>query len=136
MGRLMSIDYGEKRIGIALSDALKMFANPFTTLNNVSLNDVFKELQQIVDEQKVEKIIVGLPLNLSSEDTKKTQEVRLFFFELSQKISLPMVLFDERYSTTDANEILKQKGYDWKKSRDQIDQVAAAVILQTFIDTN
>jgi putative Holliday junction resolvase len=133
--RLLGIDYGEKRIGIALSDPLKMFVKPFCTLSNTGENDLINEINKIIKSQVVERIILGLPLNLQGEDTIKTKEIRVFYDFLVQNISIPVELWDERYSTADANEYLKQKGYNWKESRKVVDQVAAAVILRSYIDS-
>ena len=134
MGRWLGIDYGEKRVGVALTDPLRMFVNPFITIENKSDEYVIGELVRIFTEQGVERIIVGLPLNKEGEDTPKTLEVRAFFAKLESKTDLPLFMYNELYSTCDANEFLKQKGLGWKESRKIVDQVAAAVILKSYLE--
>ena len=136
MSRWLALDYGEKRIGVAITDPLKMFVTPFATIENKSDEYVFEELLKLFKSQKAERIIVGLPLNIEGKDTIKTGEVRIFYKKLSEKTELPLLWCDERYSTCEANDFLKQKGLDWKKSRDKVDEIAAAVILKTYLDTN
>ena len=134
LSRLMSIDYGEKRIGIAMTDPLKLFANPYITIKNIGLKHILSEINDIICENSIEKVIVGLPLNLEGSDSQKTLEVRKFFSELSKFILVPSVLFDERYSTIEANDYLKEKGFTVKESREIIDQIAAAVILRSYLE--
>ena len=135
MSRWLGIDYGEKRIGVAITDPLKMFVNPFSTIENRSDEYVIGELKRIFLEQDVERVVVGLPLNKEGEDTQKTLEVRAFFAKLESMTELPLFLYNELYSTCDANEFLKQKGLGWKESRKIVDQVAAAVILKSYLDS-
>jgi len=134
MTRWLGIDYGEKRIGIAITDPLRMFVNPFVTIENRSDVYVIGELKRIFTEQGVERVIVGLPLNKEGEDTIKTGEVRAFFAKLESEINLPLFLYNELYSTCDANDFLKQKGLNWKESRKIVDQIAAAVILKSYLE--
>ena len=133
LSRWMSIDYGEKRIGVAITDPLRMFASPFATIKHKGDAYIFSELEKLVIQNRIEKIIVGLPMNLKSEDTKKTVEVRLFYEKLTKEINVPAELYDERYSTSDASDLLKEKGLSIKDSRNVIDQVAAAVILRNYL---
>ena len=131
--RLMCIDYGEVRVGIALSDPLQIISNPFTVIPN-NKDTLFQELKSIINAEKVGKIILGLPLNLDGEDTDKTRQVRKFAEELQKAITLPFEFWDERYSTVEANQALKKMGYDSKKSRTVVDKVAAAIILKDYLD--
>ena len=134
--RYLAIDYGDKRVGIAVTDPLKMFTIPFATIENKSDKYVFTELLNLLKSQKVERIIVGLPLNVEGGDSIKTKEVREFYQKLTQQTDLPLYWWDERYSTCEANDFLKQKGISWKDSKDKVDQIAAAVILKSYLDSN
>ena len=134
MGRWLSIDYGEKNIGLAITDHLKIIVSPLTTIKNQSDESVFSRLLEIFSQQEVEKIIVGLPLGLEGNDTKKTYEVRIFFNKLSKKTDIPIEWWDERFSTLEANDFLKKKGLNWRESKKIIDQVAAAVILTNYLE--
>jgi putative Holliday junction resolvase len=136
MSRWLSIDYGEKRIGVAVTDPLKIIISPLTTIENKSDDYVFDELINIFDTQKIERIILGLPISIDGEDTAKTKEVREFYGKLSKKTDLPIFLWDERFSTYEANIFLKQKGLSWKESRNYVDKIAAAVILKNYLENN
>jgi len=136
MYRILAIDYGEKNIGLALSDPMRMFAKPFITLQNKGFESICHELKLIIREQNVEKIILGLPLSVAGLDTNKTKEVRQFFQNLSESIDKPIILWDERYTTCDAKEILINKGLSIKESKKVIDQTAAALLLKNYLEVN
>ena len=130
--RLMGIDYGEVRIGLALSDPLQIISQPFKVIRNNE--DTFSEINKIVKSEEVGKIILGLPQNLSGEDTKKTIEVRDFAEILKSKVDVPVIFWDERYTSVEANEELKQMGYTIAESRKVIDKVAASIILKSYME--
>lgn len=128
----MGIDFGEVRIGIALSDPLQIISQPFRVIPN---NDnTISEIQNIIKTEEVEKIILGLPLNLDGEDTKKTLEVREFSEILISNIEIPVIFWDERYTSVEANEKLKEMGYGIAESRKVIDKVAASIILKSYME--
>ena len=130
--RLMGIDFGEVRIGLALSDPLQIISQPFRVIpNNVN---TISEIQDIIKTEEVEKIVLGLPQNLDGEDTKKTLEVREFAEILKRNVDIPVIFWDERYSTVEANEKLKLMGYSVTESRKVIDKVAASIILKSYME--
>ena len=130
--RLMGIDFGEVRIGIALSDPLQIISQPYRVIPN---NDnTISEIKNIIKSEEVRKIILGLPLNLDGEDTKKTLEVREFSEVLKSNVDIPVIFWDERYTTVEANEELKHMGYGIAESRKVIDKVAASIILKNYME--
>ncbi|HHE37509.1 MAG TPA: Holliday junction resolvase RuvX [Candidatus Cloacimonetes bacterium] len=131
--RIMGIDYGEVRIGIALSDPLQIISRPYKVLTN-SDDSLFVELNEIIKLENVGKIILGLPLNLEGKDSQKTLEVRKFAEELEKKVPVPVEFFDERYTTVEANEALKNMGKDPRESRKVIDKIAASLILRSYLE--
>jgi len=132
MFRILALDYGEKRIGIALSDQMRTFSKPFSVLAN---NDgLWDELRNIINSQNVKQIVIGLPLNFEGKDTKKTSEIRNFSTELKKRIPLPCSFVNESFTSQDANQMLKQLGYSIKDSRKVIDKVAAALILKNYLE--
>ncbi len=131
--RLLAIDYGEKRIGIAVSDPLRTIGRPYKVLANDG--KFWEELETIIAEENIGRIIVGLPLNFSGADTQKTREVRKFAEELSVRIKIPWEFTDESFTTVDGNRALKEMGYDVLASRKVIDKVAAALILRNYLET-
>jgi putative Holliday junction resolvase len=134
MSRYLGIDYGEKRVGLALSDPTLTLAQPLKTIKYSSAEQLLKELVQIINEKEVQKIIIGLPITLKGTDSEKTREVRKFGEKLESKTSVPIILFDERLSTKIAHQVLQQLGKEPSKSRDIVDQIAAQEILQIYLD--
>lgn len=132
--RLIGIDYGEVRIGIALSDPLRIIAQPYQVIKND--DNKFSEICKIIKEEKAGKIILGLPVNLAGEDTKKTLEIREFAEQLKDHVEIPIIFWDERLTSVEANEKLKQMGYSIKESRKVIDKVAASIILKSYMEEN
>lgn len=130
--RLIGIDYGEVRIGLALSDPLQIIAQPFKVIPNNE--HTFMEISKILKAKDVEKIILGLPQNLAGEDTKKTLEVREFAKKLKSCVDVPIIFWDERYTSVEANEKLKLMGYSISESRKVIDKVAASIILNSYME--
>ncbi|MCF7859854.1 MAG: Holliday junction resolvase RuvX [Candidatus Cloacimonetes bacterium] len=130
--RLMAIDYGDVRIGLALSDPLQIISQPYKVIPNNE--QTIKTIISIIKTDNVEKIILGLPQNLDGEDTKKTIEVRNFAELLKTEIDIPLIFWDERYTSVEANEKLKQMGYNIAESRKVIDKVAASIILKNYMD--
>ncbi len=128
----MGVDFGDVRIGIALSDPLQIISQPFKVIPNN--DDTFSEIIRIIKSEEVGKIILGLPQNLSGEDTKKTLEVREFAETLKNKVDVPVIFWDERYTSVEANEELKQMGYTITESRKVIDKVAASIILKSYME--
>jgi len=130
--RIMSIDYGAVRVGIAISDPMQIIARPYQVIiNNDALLD---DITSIIKKEKIGKIILGLPLNLDGKDTQKTKEVRNFAEKLKKNISIPVILWDERYTTVEANEALQEMGYNFRDSKDVIDKVAASLILRNYLE--
>lgn len=130
----MGMDYGEKRIGIALSDPMRIISKPYKVL--VNDESFFQNLEQIIKEENVGEIILGLPINIAGDDTKKTLEVRNFKIKIEEKINLEVTFWDERYTSTEANELLKKMGYSPQEGRKVIDKIAASLILKDFMENN
>jgi putative Holliday junction resolvase len=134
--RLLAIDYGEKRIGLALSDAMRMFAKPFDTIPNISFENTLQRLNEVIIKQRVGLVIVGIPWSIEGTETDKTKETLAFLNTLKEHLSVPVIGADERYSTSEANQLLKEMGYDWKKARTVIDSMAACMILKGYMERN
>ncbi|WP_129629417.1 Holliday junction resolvase RuvX [Candidatus Oscillochloris fontis] len=132
--RLLGLDVGERRIGVALSDALGMLASPLTTINANPRPQALTMIARLVREHEVQVIVVGLPLTLRGEIGPQAEQTRTFAQELEQHVGLPIMLFDERYTTTVAEQLLREMGVKPEKRKQQIDQVAASIILQDYLD--
>ena len=133
MGRYLGIDNGEKRVGLALSDPLKIIATPFRTLLVHNTNQVIRELDKIIDEQDVELIVVGNPLGMKGQQTVQTKRVMEFADKL-RDIGYKVILEDERLSSVSAKRVMIEQEIKTGYNKELIDQTAAAIILQQFLD--
>ncbi len=131
--RILAIDYGTKRIGLAVTDPLKMFAIPFDTIPNDK--HTLDKLKQIISEKNVVKIILGNPVKENGEDSTISKDVRKFKSELEKKIDLAIELVDERYSSDIASKRILESVPSKKKRRNKslVDKNAAAVILEDYL---
>jgi len=133
VGRYLGIDNGEKRVGLALSDPLKIIATPFRTLLVHNTNQVIRELDKIIDEQDVELIVVGNPLGMKGQQTAQTKRVMEFADKL-RDIGYKVMLEDERLSSVSAKRVMIEQKIKTGYNKELIDQIAAAIILQQFLD--
>ena len=135
--RYLGLDYGEKTVGIALSDALFMTAQPFETVFRKEENKLRRTLariQEICREQEVSKIILGLPLSMDGSDSETTVKVRAFKEVLERRTGLPVVFQDERLTTVEADGILEEMEVPASERKAYIDKIAAAVILREYMN--
>jgi len=130
--RLLGIDYGDVRIGVAISDPLGLTAQPVGTIQNSS--SALDEIIGIIIEKKIEKCIVGLPKNQHGEDSKKADSVRVFASKLQELYPIEVEFVDERFSTVAVTRQLHQMNMNTKKQRHIIDTQAAMFILQGVLD--
>jgi len=133
VGRYLGIDNGEKRVGLALSDPLKIIATPFRTLLVHNTNQVIRELDKIIDEQDVELIVVGNPLGMKGQQTAQTKRV-IEFTDKLRDIGYKVMLEDERLSSVSAKRVMIEQKIKTGYNKELIDQIAAAIILQQFLD--
>jgi putative Holliday junction resolvase len=135
MGRILSIDYGEKRVGIALSDELKITAQPFDTIINDNINRTAETLAGIIKDKDVEKVVLGLPRNLKGEKGRQAEEVEKFRNVLVGKTDVPVVYQDEWLTSSEAKKILIKGGVKTGKNKSKVDKVAAIIILQNHLNS-
>ncbi len=125
--KLLGIDYGEKKVGLAIADSEIMIASPFKILNNDK--NVFANISEICQKEEIAKIVVGLPLTLKNSTSKQTKVVLNFIDKLKKITYLPIIEQDERFSSSYANNLLKEM-----KIKHMDDDVAAMIILQSYLD--
>ena len=133
MGRVLGIDYGDSRIGLAMSDPLKIIASPFKTIRNEGNEKCLQVFQSLIKQKDVEAIVVGLPIGLKGQETVQTKKVRKFA-NLLYALKLPIHLEDERLSSVSAEKSMIQQNIKTGHNKELIDQRAAAIILQQFLD--
>lgn len=132
--RLLGIDHGESRIGLAISDELGSFAHPYRTLK--AGGRVIEEIRAIVEKEKLGGIVIGLPKNMDGTLGPAAAKAKLFGEQLAQVVPLTKILFwDERLTTREAQRALHAAGKNTKQSKKMIDQVAAQILLQNYLDS-
>jgi putative Holliday junction resolvase len=139
--RALGIDYGERRIGLALSDATGLLASPWKRLANdgnaiAAAKRLAEEIRVLqADESGLGAVVIGLPRRLNGEATEQTVKVQVLARELGARIEIPITLQDERLTSHEAEELLAQRERDWRRRKDQLDAMAAALILQDYLDS-
>ena len=134
MARLLALDLGERRIGVAISDPTQTVARPLTFIVRASRQADFEAIARLVAENEVERVIVGLPLSLNGSEGPQARQTRRYAERLGQALTVPVEFCDERYSTLAAEEILRGKRKRRRRARGELDATAAAVFLQSFLD--
>lgn len=132
--KLLGLDPGEKRIGVAVSDLAGVVALPLTTLERTTLKDDLAKIKSIVSTQHISRVVVGYPRGLSGYRGKQARLVDQFIAELEKELKLPVARWDERLSTAEVSRYLKTAGIRREKAKAIIDQLSAAIILQSYLD--
>ena len=133
MGRLLAIDYGARRVGLALSDPLKMIASPYRTIINNNNTILIKEIETIIAAEDVELTIIGLPLGMAGQKTEQTKKVEEFVDKLTDR-GIIIKYEDERWSSVAAKRSMKEQNIKSGHNKDLVDQTAAAIFLQQYLD--
>lgn len=137
--RIMGLDYGSKTVGVAISDALLLTAQAIETIERKEENKLRRTLariEELIVEYEVDKIVLGLPLNMNDTVGERADASIEFKEKLERRTGLPVVLWDERLTTVEANEILEESGVPKSERKKYIDKIAAGFILQSYLDAN
>lgn len=132
-GRILAVDWGEKRIGLALSDPMRILASPFDTVPGKPREKLIELLGRLIEDQQVTLVIVGLPRNMDGSEGKSAIEAR----KLAEQIEahgVPVELVDERLSSYSATQLLQQMGRKPSRKKELVDRAAAAIFLQEYLD--
>ena len=134
-GRALGIDFGQRRVGLALSDATRLIAQPFKTLHNTGdISKVVRELCELIEANEVTQLVVGWPLRLNGKEGLQTRRVGRFIESIQAINATPIATWDERLSTVAAERALIEGRLERRARRDVVDQVAASLILQSWLD--
>lgn len=136
-GKALGIDYGDRRIGIAISDDGREVIFPREYVLNTGNQEVIKKIKQLCEQEKIVLIVVGLPLNMEGEDSGQTKKVRKFTESLKEVVDAEIALHDERLTTRRSDVILTSIGKRSKREdakKEEIDSIAASLILQNYLD--
>jgi putative pre-16S rRNA nuclease len=132
--RVLGLDVGDKKIGVSLSDSTRSIAQALMVYRRSNLEKDLKDLKKVVDEHGIEEIVIGLPMDLSGAIGKKATEVMAFAEKIRKYTSIHTVLWDERFSTNEANRIFEMAQVSHKKRKPFIDMMASQIILQGYLD--
>ncbi len=132
--RIMGLDIGSHTIGVAITDELRITAQGLKTIRRKSKEEDFGEIIRIIDQFKIGKIVVGLPKNMNGTLGKQAERVVQWIKEIREKVDLPIVTWDERFSTVEASRVLLEADLSRRKRKKAIDKLAAVIILQGYIE--
>ena len=134
MNRVLAIDYGEKKVGLALSDPLKIIAKPYKTIDNSCNEQLINDFNTIINNKNVDEIVIGLPVTMKNSHSKQTDNVNKFIDLLKTKIKIKVTVVDERLSSIEAKKSLVNQGIKTGHNKKDVDMTAAALILQSYLN--
>lgn len=132
--RIMALDIGEVRVGIAISDPGERVASPVTVLPSAEVKACAKPFMRVLEDWEPELLVSGLPYTLSGEEGPQAARIRAFAAEVSKRTGIPVEFSDERLSSTEAKRSLREKGMSEREMRGKIDMIAASIFLQSWLD--
>ena len=132
--RILALDHGSKRIGVAVSDETKTIAQPLEYILTEPFADFLERLKKILAEKEIDLLILGLPRNMDGSYGPAAQKVETFAAALKFAITIPIKFLDERLTSSQANKILIQGGVRRNKRKEKVDKMAAAILLQSYLD--
>ncbi|MBC8248442.1 MAG: Holliday junction resolvase RuvX [Anaerolineales bacterium] len=135
MMRVLALDVGDKRIGVAISDPSQVLARSLQVIQRGSGQENFAAVTRLVKEYEVERVVVGYPRSLDGTAGEQADKVERYAAGLAESLTVPVLLWDERFSTVSAERLMREAGLRGKKKRERVDAVAAAVILQDYLDS-
>jgi putative Holliday junction resolvase len=136
MQRILALDLGEKRIGVAVSDALNIIAQPVGTIERKGIKNDLKKIRDLAQEYNAARLVVGLPLNMDGTEGKSAKLAVDFVSEAKKEIRIEVELIDERLTTVQGERILLETDMSRKKRRKNLDRIAAQLILQSYLDSH
>jgi putative holliday junction resolvase len=134
-GRLLALDVGDRTIGVAVSDTERRMASPLTLIKRGKFRQDAEALQRLVSENNAAGLVIGYPLNMDGSEGPRCQSTRQFVRNLEAYIALPMLLWDERQTSQMAEEVMAAGGAKNRQKSELVDKLAAAAILQSFLET-
>lgn len=133
--RILALDHGTVRIGVAVSDELKMIASPLEYIPAEPMNAFLDRLRALVREKEVEQLVVGMPRNMDGSYGPAAEKVRMFVDQLKAALSVPVRTWDERLTSAQANRLLVQGNVRRQNRKQVVDKMAAAILLQSYLDS-
>ena len=133
--RYLAIDHGQKRTGLAVSDASEILVSPHSVIETQNEDELLKRIISIIDEEKIEAVVIGLPFNMDGSEGPCAEKVRAFGKLLADRLQIQVLFHDERLSSFEAEQLIIDLELTRKKKKKRLDAIAAAEILKCFLDT-
>jgi len=133
--RVLALDVGDRRVGVAISDPTHSLARSLGVIERASRQEDFAAVAGLVEQHEVERVVVGYPRSLNGTAGEQAEKVERYAVALAEVLTVPVLLWDERLSTVSAERLMREAGLRGKKKRERVDAVAAAVILQDYLDS-
>jgi len=133
--RILGLDFGEKRIGVSISDPLRITAQPLSTIQYFSVQNLWGKIDQLWNNYEIEKVVVGLPLNMNGSFGPSAEKAKNFGSEIESRFKIAVEFWDERLTSFEAKKTIQQFGKKPSKRKGQIDKLAAVLILQGYLDS-
>jgi putative holliday junction resolvase len=134
-GRVLALDVGKRRIGLAISDGLGLTAQGLATLERTTIREDLTRLAELTAEREVELFLVGDPLHMSGDQSRQAQYIRDFATRLTERTGVPVKFWDERLTTVQAHRVLRESGISIEKRAKAIDRLAAVILLESYLDS-
>ncbi|MBC8163735.1 MAG: Holliday junction resolvase RuvX [Roseiflexaceae bacterium] len=134
-GRVIALDVGSKRIGVAMCDTLRILPSPLTTISARPRPTALARIDALIRQNEVVELVVGLPLTLSGEIGPQALEIKRFVADLEQVVRVPIHLFDERLTSAEAERVMIDMGLKAEQRRARIDEMAATIILRDYLNS-
>jgi len=132
--RYLGIDHGQKRTGLAISDASEMLVSPHAVIETRSETELLRRITDVISSEKIEAVVIGLPLNMDDTEGPRAKQVKQFASELISQTDCPVIFHDERLSSFEADHLALDLELTRKKKKKRLDAIAAAAILRSFLD--
>jgi len=134
MSRILALDWGSKRVGVAISDGLRMFASPFDTFDAKPRQELLRKIEKVIQAEEVELVIVGVPFNMDGTEGDSAKQARQLVEDV-EKLGIVVETVDERLSSFQAEMKLREAGRKPSRDKGRIDRAAAAIFLQEYLDS-
>lgn len=136
--RAMAIDYGTKAIGVAISDELRLTVRPLTTIRrrHQSRHQIIAQIKSLLEEHEATELVVGLPLRMDGTSGEAAERVNTFIAELQKNLSVPVLAQDERLTSHEADEMMRELGLNLRQRKEKSDEYAAAIILREYLESH
>jgi putative Holliday junction resolvase len=135
VGRILALDVGKRRIGLAISDGLGITAQGLPTLERTTIREDLRRLAELASDREVRLFLVGDPLHMSGAQSRQAQYIRDFASRLSEQTSVPFQFWDERLTTVQAQRVLRESGISIEKRARAVDRLAAVILLESYLDS-